>query len=91
MCANCGAKHLRHRMCPNCGNYRGRVVVDIVAKREKRTTRYDAKLKRLGVDVDAKHEAEEKKEKTDKKTNTKTTAKKTAPKKKVDKKTDKEV
>ncbi len=33
-CDNCGAYHLRHRMCPECGHYRGKQVVDIVAKKE---------------------------------------------------------
>ncbi len=92
-CENCSAKHLRHRACPNCGHYRGRMVVDIVAKQEKRTARYDAKLKKMGVDVDAAHkkEAEAAKAET-KETKTatkKTAAKKTAVKKKVDKPTDK--
>ncbi len=26
-CNDCGAEHLRHRMCTNCMKYRGRVVV----------------------------------------------------------------
>ena len=25
-CAKCGAQHLPHRMCPECGYYNGRVV-----------------------------------------------------------------
>ncbi|MEJ2011858.1 MAG: 50S ribosomal protein L32 [Anaerolineales bacterium] len=28
-CTNCGEKHLPHRMCPNCGHYDGREVVEI--------------------------------------------------------------
>lgn len=35
-CAKCGAPHLRHVMCANCGTYRGRQVVDVLAKQEKR-------------------------------------------------------
>ena len=35
-CSNCGAMHLRHRMCPECGYYRGKMVVDIVAEKEKK-------------------------------------------------------
>ena len=35
-CAKCGANHLRHRMCENCGTYRGKVVVDVMAKLSKK-------------------------------------------------------
>ncbi len=35
-CVNCGAYHLRHRVCPECGHYRGKMVVDILAKQEKK-------------------------------------------------------
>ncbi len=35
-CANCGAYHLRHRVCPECGHYRGKMIVDVVAKQEKK-------------------------------------------------------
>ena len=34
-CAKCGALHLPHRMCPECGNYNGRevkVVKSVAAK-----------------------------------------------------------
>lgn len=31
-CADCGGTRLPHRACPNCGRYRGRVVVDVSAK-----------------------------------------------------------
>jgi len=27
-CANCGAPRIPHRVCPSCGTYRGRTVVD---------------------------------------------------------------
>ncbi len=35
-CANCGAYHLRHRVCPECGHYRGKMIVDILARQEKK-------------------------------------------------------
>ncbi|MEK7584999.1 MAG: 50S ribosomal protein L32 [Patescibacteria group bacterium] len=38
-CAKCGAAHLRHRVCLNCGTYRGRVVVDITKKLAKKTAK----------------------------------------------------
>ncbi|MBE0676875.1 MAG: 50S ribosomal protein L32 [Bacteroidales bacterium] len=31
-CANCGSAHLYHRVCPECGYYRGKLAV------EKKTT-----------------------------------------------------
>lgn len=32
ICTNCGEKHLPHRVCPNCGHYSGREVVEIEKK-----------------------------------------------------------
>ena len=51
-CSNCGAYHLRHRMCPECGHYRGKMVLDVVAKQE-------AKMKKLQAseEKNAKEEA----------------------------------
>ncbi len=48
-CANCSAEHLRHRMCPECGHYRGKQVVDVVAQREKRMQRREERLKESGA------------------------------------------
>lgn len=28
-CTNCGDKHLPHRVCPNCGHYAGREVIEV--------------------------------------------------------------
>jgi len=28
-CANCGDPKLPHRVCPNCGHYRGRAVIEV--------------------------------------------------------------
>ena len=39
----CGATRVSHRACPSCGRYRGRVVVDKVAKAEKKATKASAK------------------------------------------------
>lgn len=28
-CTNCGDQHLPHHVCPNCGHYAGREVIEI--------------------------------------------------------------
>ncbi|HJW91105.1 MAG TPA: 50S ribosomal protein L32 [Anaerolineales bacterium] len=28
-CSNCGEKRLSHRVCPNCGHYQGREIIEI--------------------------------------------------------------
>jgi len=30
-CSNCGATHLRHRVCPECGTYRGKLAIEKTA------------------------------------------------------------
>lgn len=42
-CANCGAKHRPHHMCLECGFYKGRMVVDMTAKKQAREARLQAK------------------------------------------------
>lgn len=27
-CSNCGAAHLYHRVCPECGHYRGQLAIE---------------------------------------------------------------
>ena len=49
ICGNCGAPHLRHRVCGECGWYRGRMIVDAKAEAEKRADRRKAKLRSMGV------------------------------------------
>ncbi len=36
VCSNCGAKILPHRVCPACGHYKGKQVVEIKVKEEKK-------------------------------------------------------
>lgn len=35
-CAKCGAAHLRHRACLTCGTYKGREVINVLAKQDKK-------------------------------------------------------
>lgn len=42
-CPKCSAKHLMHRVCGNCGNYRGRVVVDTMKKTLKAAKKAEGK------------------------------------------------
>jgi len=47
-CAKCNAQHLRHRMCPDCGSYRGREVVNVVANKAARLKRREERMKAFG-------------------------------------------
>ncbi len=38
-CSNCSATHRPHHMCLGCGHYKGRMVVDMTAKKNARETR----------------------------------------------------
>lgn len=42
-CSNCKEKHVRHRACPACGIYRGKTVIDVVAKAAKKAAKAKAK------------------------------------------------
>jgi len=42
-CAKCGSPHLRHRLCENCGTYRGKELIDVVARQEKVAKKAKAK------------------------------------------------
>ena len=43
LCKNCGSEHRPHHMCLNCGFYKGRVVIDLLAKKKDRDERLQAK------------------------------------------------
>lgn len=57
-CAECGAEHLRHRVCMHCGMYRGRRVVDVGVLRVRTERRAERKRKERGVDPKAVKEKE---------------------------------
>lgn len=40
----CGALRRPHMACPSCGKYRGRVVIDVVARAERENRRAKRKL-----------------------------------------------
>jgi large subunit ribosomal protein L32 len=33
-CSNCGESCLPHRVCPKCGHYKGREVIEVEAKKK---------------------------------------------------------
>jgi len=35
-CSNCGEMRLPHTVCPNCGHYKGREVVNLEEKKKKK-------------------------------------------------------
>ena len=35
-CSNCGSMRLPHTVCPNCGHYKGREVIEV--KKEKKAS-----------------------------------------------------
>ncbi|MAZ67540.1 50S ribosomal protein L32 [bacterium] len=74
-CAKCGAQHLRHRMCPECGNYRGREVVDVAGKKAARMVRREERLKAMGEDPQAEAQEKEEEAKAEKKETKKKAAK----------------
>ena len=50
-CKDCGAKHKRHQMCGECGRYKGRLVVDVAAKAQKKAERLARKARAYGEEV----------------------------------------
>ena len=46
-CAHCGAAALPHRVCMECGYYKGKEVIDVLAKTEKKAKRRKAKAEEV--------------------------------------------
>ncbi|MDP6387808.1 MAG: 50S ribosomal protein L32 [Candidatus Pacebacteria bacterium] len=46
LCPDCKAPHNRHSICGACGRYRGRVVIDMTAKLEKKQAKIKDKDKK---------------------------------------------
>lgn len=49
-CKDCNQAHLRHRVCNNCGKYKGVQIIDINAKTERKERRTKEKNKALGIE-----------------------------------------
>lgn len=53
----CGALRVSHRACPECGKYKGRIVIDIVGKAKRdarRTKRREKELRESGQSTESK-------------------------------------
>ena len=66
-CPKCNAKHLMHRVCVNCGNYRGRMVLDVLKKTLKKAKKTEAKNDARKPKAEAKPEVKPKEVKAEKK------------------------
>jgi large subunit ribosomal protein L32 len=60
-CKDCNHKHLMHRVCGNCGKYRGRIVVDVLKKTMKQSQKGEAKNPTKNAEAKPKKEKAEKK------------------------------
>ncbi|MBI2462875.1 MAG: 50S ribosomal protein L32 [Candidatus Spechtbacteria bacterium] len=54
-CKKCGKPSLPHRMCEYCGTYKGRMVIDVIAKLDKKEQK---KRKREQAEHEHEHVAE---------------------------------
>jgi large subunit ribosomal protein L32 len=52
-CTNCNAEHVRHTLCPQCGQYRGRQVMDAAGAAQKRSLRQTLKQEQIRQDTGA--------------------------------------
>ena len=60
VCSNCGAKHERHKVCLECGFYKGKEVLEIKSKKALVTKAEEEKVEKKAIEVTKK--SEEKKE-----------------------------
>jgi len=65
-CADCNALHLRHRVCETCGKYKGKQMIDVMAKVEKKNERAKAKAKAMGKEAEPAEKKEKKESKKSK-------------------------
>lgn len=48
VCPNCSAPKLSHRICEKCGQYKGRMAVDVIAKVTKKEQKKKEKAAEAG-------------------------------------------
>lgn len=51
VCPECSSKKLPHKVCDNCGMYKGRMVVDVNAEMARKQKRKQAKMKARGEEA----------------------------------------
>ena len=66
-CAKCGAQHLMHRVCMQCGTYRGRMVVDVLKKSVKLAKKKEARKGAPKTEVKSEGKVKDKEAKIEKK------------------------
>lgn len=47
-CSHCGTPKEKHRICMNCGTYKGMSVIDVVAQTARKETKRKEKAKAIG-------------------------------------------
>lgn len=67
ICPNCNASHERHKVCLECGMYRGKQILEIKQKKSLVTKAEDEKTE----DIDTEEDKDNKKNSVDKKTESK--------------------
>jgi large subunit ribosomal protein L32 len=61
-CGNCGRRIRSHRVCPHCGFYKGRQVLKVMGKVERRAAKKKALAQKSKAPADTKAEKTEKKD-----------------------------
>ena len=57
VCAKCSSFHLRHRMCGNCGTYRGKEMLDVMKKITKKEKKMKERARAAGGEAPKKEKA----------------------------------